>query len=176
MLFRFNVLTIRKINKNMSTFFIIESILLFLIVFLIVGIIILIVKSWRFRPQFDIGRGLHLPAVNDATKAYQKIVSQKWEQIIQRAAGKDEKSYRLAILEADGLIDESLQKGGYQGKDMAERLKTIHPNELKNLDALWEAHKIRNRIAHEADFRLSISEAERILEIYQAVLKEFELL
>lgn len=159
----------------MSAFFIIESILLFLIVFLLFASAIVIAKSWRFRPQFDIGRGLHIPAASEAAKEYQKIISQKWEQIIQRTQGADERVYRLAVIEADGLIDEILQKSGYQGKDMAERLKTIHPNELKNLDALWEAHKIRNRVAHEPDFYLSVSAAEKVLGIYEAVLKEFEM-
>ena len=34
------------------------------------------------------------------------------------------------------------------------------------MNDLWEAHKIRNRLAHEADFHLPIEEAQRLIEIY----------
>jgi NOL1/NOP2/fmu family ribosome biogenesis protein len=55
---------------------------------------------------------------------------------------------------------------------MGERLKSIHPSEISNLNNLWEAHKIRNRLVHEVGFILSLDESKRLIEIYHKTIEE----
>ena len=55
---------------------------------------------------------------------------------------------------------------------MAERLSMIGKGELKSLDLLWEAHKIRNRIAHKLNFRIKRNEALRVISYYEEALKD----
>jgi hypothetical protein len=46
---------------------------------------------------------------------------------------------------------------------------------MKTLNQAWEAHKIRNAIAHQgADFLLSEREAKRVVSLYREVFQEFD--
>ena len=56
---------------------------------------------------------------------------------------------------------------------MGERLKNLDAADFRNIDKAWEAHKIRNAIAHEgADFVLSQREAKRIIGLYEQVFRD----
>ena len=61
---------------------------------------------------------------------------------------------------------------GYQGETLGEMLKNAEPYRLKNLDKAWEAHRTRNRIAHEPDKEITKLETDRALANYEAILKE----
>lgn len=69
----------------------------------------------------------------------------------------------LAIINADKLLDKAMQDLGYKGQSMGERLKR-HPQQFQDINAIWSAHKLRNKIAHEHNFHLSDLEAARALE------------
>ena len=57
---------------------------------------------------------------------------------------------------------------------MFERLKSIKPAQLKNLDNLWQAHKVRNHIVHEPNFKIGLNRVEEVIENYKKVLEELE--
>jgi hypothetical protein len=83
--------------------------------------------------------------------------------------------WRLAILEADIILDELLSELGYTGDTIGDKLKKAHRGDFKSLDHAWEAHRIRNAIAHEGqDFVLTQREARRILDLYEMVFREFD--
>jgi len=88
----------------------------------------------------------------------------------------NESDYKLALIEADNIFDNLLKKIGYQGEDMGERLKQITEAQLANIDDLWQAHKVRNRIAHESDFKLTYSQTKRAIEIFQRAARDLETL
>jgi hypothetical protein len=82
--------------------------------------------------------------------------------------------WKLAIIEADVILDDILKQQGYVGNSLGERLKSISPNQLNSLNDAWEAHKVRNRIAHEgADFVLTKRVAEETVTRYRKVFSEF---
>lgn len=150
---------------------------------LITGLIVisawLWVKSLSFRPKLNPSETLNLLKVLKVTDGkyrqiikHRELIHKKWNKLIERIKSGDERDLRLAIIEADVLVDEVLKEHGHPGSDMGERLKSIYPNEFSNINELWEAHKIRNRLVHEADFHLSIQEYKRIIEIYHRVLEE----
>lgn len=80
-------------------------------------------------------------------------------------------SYHLAIINADKLVDHALREKGYSGNTMGERMKSAN-SVWKNPDHIWGAHKIRNRIAHEADVQITFEIAARSLVAYKQALKE----
>ena len=51
-------------------------------------------------------------------------------------------------------------------------MSLLDKDDLQSLDLLWEAHKVRNRIAHKLDFKLNRSEALRVISYYEEALKE----
>ena len=95
-----------------------------------------------------------------------------WKQIQKRLKIGGEAQLKMAIIEADKILDEILKKSGYQGENMSDRLKQITPAQISNIEEIWQAHKIRNRIVHEPDFSILSNEAENIIEIYEKTFKE----
>lgn len=82
--------------------------------------------------------------------------------------------WKLAIIEADVVLDDILKKKGYPGGSLGERLKSISSGQLSTLNDAWEAHKIRNQIAHGgADFVLTKRIASETIMRYQRVFEEF---
>ena len=46
---------------------------------------------------------------------------------------------------------------------------------MTTLDSAWEAHKIRNKVAHRGtDFILTRREAKRVIGLYRNALQEFD--
>lgn len=66
------------------------------------------------------------------------------------------------VLEADKVLHEALKSLGVQGS-MAELLRT-HGSKLPNEQPVWNAHKLRNRIAHEPQIVVSEREATKATE------------
>lgn len=98
----------------------------------------------------------------------------RWKKVTDLLNAQSESDWRLAILEADNILADLLKKMGYDGETIGESLKKIEPSDFLTLSAAWEAHKVRNRIAHEgAAFRLSHREAQRVVELYSRVFEEF---
>ncbi len=135
----------------------------------IFGIIILIIKTETLTISLRyLIRGTEIPTLSKSK------LKKKWEKIQARLEEKDEANLKLAVIEADNFIDYLLKRIGYKGETMAERLKQIKPAQLKNLDGLWQAHKVRNNIVHEPNFKLTLHQAEEAIENYEKVLEELE--
>lgn len=68
----------------------------------------------------------------------------------------------LAIVNADKLLDKAMRDLNYKGDTMGMRLKQ-HPQQFSDINAIWNAHKLRNRIAHEHNMKVSDGEISRAL-------------
>jgi len=98
----------------------------------------------------------------------------KWMKVVDLLGMINESDWRLAIMEADNILKEMLGVMGYHGDTIGDQLKSVEKSDFLTLSDAWEAHKVRNRIAHEGtDFRLSQREAQRIIGLYENVFKEF---
>ncbi|MBI1934477.1 hypothetical protein HYS30_02305 [Candidatus Peregrinibacteria bacterium] len=75
------------------------------------------------------------------------------------------------VLEAENIIDRALRDIGYQGT-FGEKLKRMQKT-LPQIDAVWAAHKLRNRIAHEPGMHISSTEATAALAAFEKALKNF---
>ncbi len=96
----------------------------------------------------------------------------RWDEILRHMDSAKEAEWKFAIIEADKLVDDVLRKAGFPGDMLGERLMNIQEGQLTTLDGLWEAHKIRNRLAHDTDYFLRYSEAKRAINAYEQTLKE----
>ena len=96
-----------------------------------------------------------------------------WEKITGYLNSENPSDWKLAILEADTILDSLVQKMGYRGENLGERLKAVEPSDFETLNEAWEAHKVRNAIAHEAGYELTQREAKRVLKLFENVFKEF---
>ncbi|KND48671.1 MAG: hypothetical protein AB200_03010 [Parcubacteria bacterium C7867-005] len=101
----------------------------------------------------------------------------KWETVLKHINSVNVSDWKLAIIEADIMLDELLQVSGYHGDSLGEMLKSVEKSDFLTIESAWEAHKIRNQITHQgADFNLSEREAKRIVALYESVFREFRII
>jgi hypothetical protein len=103
-----------------------------------------------------------------------EIKNLRWEKLVVRLNTDSEAEWKLAIIEADAMLDD-LVRGVYPhaGDNLGERLKNIEPSDFTTLQDAWDAHKTRNNIAHDSNARLSEREAKAAMEAYRRVFEEF---
>ena len=101
----------------------------------------------------------------------------RWQHIEALMANNTSSDFRQAIVEADIMLDDMLTKQGYDGASVGDKLKRAERSDFLTLDDAWEAHKVRNKIAHEGSaFVLTEREAHLAIERYRRVFSEFYLL
>lgn len=75
------------------------------------------------------------------------------------------------VLEAEKVCDEILHLLDYSGT-FAEKLQQAGPR-LSRVDDIWNAHRLRNRIAHEVRFRVSAAQSDRALQAFAVIVHQF---
>ncbi len=95
----------------------------------------------------------------------------RWLAIEQSLVKDNIASYHMAIINGDKLVDQAMRDCGFSGQTMGERLKGGKAR-FTRLDALWDSHKLRNKIAHEPDARVSYDQARRALAGFKRALKD----
>ena len=101
--------------------------------------------------------------------------SQEWQDILSHVDSPNESQWKLALIDADKILENLLRGAGYDGDGIGERLKTAEKKGgLKTLQDAWEAHKIRNKIAHESGFILTKRETTIAIESYKKVFEDLE--
>ena len=100
--------------------------------------------------------------------------NERWIRVQNLIQSHTSSDWRQAIIEADILLDEMLTRMNYEGDSIGDKLKQIEESDFITLNKAWEAHKIRNHIAHRGGgFTFSESEAERVINLYRQVFEEF---
>ena len=130
--------------------------IVFFIVIIVVGggILFLIAHSRGGSKQLDVDR-----------------YRTSWMTIEQQLVRGEEASSHLVVLNADKLLDQALKQRGFKGDTMGERMKAAKAT-WSNANDVWNAHKLRNRIAHEADVTVGYDNARRALSAFKRALKD----
>ncbi len=97
-----------------------------------------------------------------------------WAKITSRLETGLESEYKLAVIEADSILDNILNRMGFGGEALGERLNKLTVATLPNCEQVREAHKIRNNIVHDPSYRLDLDEAKRVLGVYQQALRDLQ--
>lgn len=103
----------------------------------------------------------------------QKHYEEKWVELLTRV--RTPEGMVLAVIDADKLLDEALRRKGFKGKTTGERLVAAQRS-ISDNDAVWYAHKLRNRLVHEPNVRLKKSEAQSALAGFRQGLKDLGVL
>jgi len=165
-------------------------IFIFLDIFLIAAIIWLFSKISSFRQKLDIKETREINAkknlvevengenekINLENSYLRETVKSKWQEIISKIETETEKDLQMAIIEADSLLDLVLKRKGYPGENLKERLNALKQENLLNLDEVWQAHKMRNEIAHNPHFAVIKKDAEKILKFYKNAFQKLKVI
>lgn len=101
----------------------------------------------------------------------------RWQQIQDLVSSTNTNDWRQAIIESDIMLGDLLAKLGYQGESIGEKLRHVVPADFVTLNDAWEAHKVRNEIAHQGTaFDLLEVTAHRTIDRYENVFREFSII
>lgn len=142
----------RKYNKNQQSFAEI------VIISIAKGLWLLV--SWPFKRFIGVrGKGVKIDKIAN---------HRKWIEIEKLLESGDEIHAKQAIIEADKFFDSMMRLIGGTGEKFADRLRSLE-NHLNhdNYQNIWEAHKVRNQISHEMDYKISVGEARNVVEKFR---------
>jgi len=104
-----------------------------------------------------------------------KKTFKQWAKIEKKLESNKEPDLKLAVIEAENLLEQIITKMGYEGETMADKLDQISSGVLPNIEDIKSAHKTRNNIIHDPDYRLTPEQAKKIMKVYEDALRSFEM-
>ena len=114
-------------------------------------------------------------AVPEASKQARQQLRDGWEQVEMLVLQPN--AAPMAVSEGDKLLDAGLKLIGAKGESMGERLKASEKRFTADLyDRIWEAHKLRNRLAHEVGAQAQGSEAKMAVATFREALNSLGLI
>ncbi|MFC1612305.1 hypothetical protein ACFL29_00440 [Patescibacteria group bacterium] len=130
---------------------------------LFIGLLVLV--AGVFVAGIFIIRNIKKPAIGDT-----RGIKDKWEEIEELMNSSTALSWKMAVIEADKLMDSALKMAKMRGETMGERLKFAvykHPK----IRSVWQAHILRNDLVHETGRTLNNSEAQKAIKTFKEGLK-----
>lgn len=97
-------------------------------------------------------------------------VQERWKEI-DHIAKQGRMGAKMAIIEADTLLDAALKSMMMPGDTMADRLK-VAKYKYPHISEVWFAHKLRNQLVHETNFEIGDAQARSALHSFKKALQE----
>jgi hypothetical protein len=144
-----------------------------LAIFFIVGIIYAVEKLKAIRHKeaqlYDVKVE---PAYEDVPG--DPALANRWQSVMAHISSANPNDWKQAIIDSDIMLDDILTKMGYRGESVGEKLKRVEPGDFRSIRDAWDAHMVRNAIAHQgSDFILNEHDARQTVNRYKKVFEEF---
>jgi hypothetical protein len=137
------------------------------------GFLALLVYSTMRMHQIKDEDALRFVTVGDSAHAEQVTEHHRWNHVRELIESPQESDWRQAIIEADIILDDMLGRLGYAGQTIGEKLRAVDPSKFHTLQEAWDAHKVRNDVAHQGSaYPLTDHIAYRTILQYENVFKE----
>lgn len=133
-----------------------DSAILFLFISVVaIGIVLIVIINLTKKPSHNLN----------------KVQYQQQWLAIEQSVGSDAGSMQFAVMQADKLLDKALRERGFAGETMGDRMKSAQ-KVFTNSNAVWTAHKVRNRIAHEDSVTITKRQTAQILQSLKHALRD----
>ncbi len=98
----------------------------------------------------------------------------RWVKVLEYLFSMNASDWKLAVIEADSMLEALLEQLGFKGDTVADRLKAASLESFRSLNTAWEVHAVRNRIAHQgSEYPLSQHEAKRVIALYEGIFRQY---
>lgn len=102
------------------------------------------------------------------------VRNEAWDKVMKLISSDNPNDWKFAIIEADKMLETVVNTFAVPGDNMGEKMKNIERGDFQTIDQAWQAHKVRNRIAHESNFHISQREARMAINDFEQVFREFD--
>jgi len=97
----------------------------------------------------------------------------RWKKVEELFHSHNESDWRMGIIEADAMLEDLFRRMGYPGNTLGERMRAATTQNFPMLNYAWQAHKVRNQIAHQGmHFQLNPEHAWRTFKAYETVFRD----
>lgn len=138
-------------------------------------IIFSIVRMWEIQQheKAEIEHEINEALAQDKEK--ERNANPRWHYILTLIESPNESDWRVAIIEADTMMEELLKQRGFSGNTVSELLEGAKSSGYSSIGSAWDAHIVRNQIAHQgSDFPLSQVEGRRVIKMYQLFFEDLK--
>ncbi len=143
-------------------------------VLLFIGIIVSVERLKIIRKKEEEFYNPPVEVAYDKEGKVDPTVANKWKQVLDHIESNNPNDWRQGVIEADIMLGDLLTKMGYRGEGIGEQLKRVEKGDFKTLNDAWEAHKIRNQLAHSgSDYSFTQHDARKTIHMYRKVFEEF---
>lgn len=140
-------------------------------VLLFIGLLFGFIKARGYRPKLH----PHYAPSHAHLTMRNAMIRDQWDAIIQKTNFDLPESAKVAIIEADALVNNFLMQAGVQGEHMADRLDQLS-QDFHTLNRIRRAHRLRNHLVHTAHYQVAPEDARGAVEDYAAFLTELGVL
>lgn len=144
--------------------------IIYSLIFLVsIGILVFKLPSiWEYSlyggKKKDKGAGKGIPEVG--------LPRTPWEKINAKLNSVNPNDWKIAVIEADKMLDSALKAAKVAGATMGDRLKNMVSGDVGGkLEEIWEAHKVRNSLVHNPEYELSSDEARKTVRALEEASK-----
>jgi len=103
-------------------------------------------------------------------------IAKNWKKIIKKMDSGLESEYKLAIIEADVMLDEVLRRIGHTEEGVEAKINATTSSELKNVEEMKQARKVRNDIVYDPDYHLTLEKTRETLKVYEETFRNLNAL
>ncbi|KKS82956.1 MAG: hypothetical protein UV58_C0003G0030 [Candidatus Wolfebacteria bacterium GW2011_GWC1_43_10] len=126
-------------------------------------------KVIPYRPKFVRNPEKYASTI---TARKDSLILKEWGKILLLFKKGTPEAFRLSVIAADSLVDQVLKNMGLVGEHFADRLSRLGGEEMRNIDGVWEAHRLRNDLVHTPHLGISLDDTKKTLRDYYNFLKE----
>lgn len=101
-----------------------------------------------------------------------RLVDDDWRQIKKRLLTQDPSQLRLAVIEAERLVDDVLQRLSFEGNGLAEKLEKPRAEIFSDIDAMKEADFIYQKIIGDRQYAPDYQETKKTILAFEQGLKD----
>ncbi len=107
----------------------------------------------------------------------ERVANPRWHYIQTLIESPNESDWRVAIIEADSMMEEMLKEKGLSGNSVSELLESAKESGYRSIQDAWDGHLVRNQIAHQgSDFPVSQVEGRRVIKMFQNFFEELRVI
>jgi len=157
-----------------STIGIISAFLSIILIAIIIFSLVRMVEIQIYDKE-EIEHEIHSALLKEKEK--ERETNPRWHYILTLIESPNASDWRVAIIEADSLMEEILKERGIEGNSVSELLEGAKSSGYQSIQDAWDAHLVRNQIAHQgSEFPLTQIEGRRVIKMFQNFFEELRII